>query len=558
MTYPVSPESPAYDLAALLPDAVRALGPGADAWPSPLSERLSDAGYGVQSVTCSLDDALVNASETQLYLTCRRASDGAWVGWLVGPPATHGRRQVWQFGGPAPGRKLWGRDEVHSAVGLQAGHSAVWLLVQPLLLLKPLQLDADDVSASPERRAWSRLARLALTERTDLGWVLVYAILSGLLALTVPAAVQTLVNTVAFTALLQPLIVLAVIFGAALTYGAVSRCLQVVVIEHLQQRLFVRVAADFVRRLPRLARGHADPTLVHRYFEFVALQKTTATLLVGGLDVVLQTAIGIVVLAFYHPWLLAIDALLIALLGVALLGLGRVALSTSLRESDAKYALAATLHHLASGEPASMEAADRGVEAYLVARARHFRIALGQHILCTSTGVLTSVLLLGVGGWLVLEKQLSLGKLVAAEIIVAAIASGTSKLGKHAEALYDLLTSVEKLGKIVDKPLVVAEVSALPTPSWPPSIPPATSPAAKFGRWSLYLMPVFGAVLLALPWQQSARGDGRVIAYAPVEREQAVEAPIDGRVVSWSVQEGSPVKAGDRLVDLMDNDPNLL
>ena len=66
------------------------------------------------------------------------------------------------------------------------------------------------------------------------------------------------------------------------------------------------------------------------------------------------------------------------------------------------------------------------------------------------------------------------------------------------------------------------------------------------------------AVLLAAPWQQNLTGSGRVVAYAPAERQQLVEAPIDGRIVKWWVQEGSVVKAGDPLLEISDIDPNLV
>jgi membrane fusion protein, adhesin transport system len=63
-------------------------------------------------------------------------------------------------------------------------------------------------------------------------------------------------------------------------------------------------------------------------------------------------------------------------------------------------------------------------------------------------------------------------------------------------------------------------------------------------------------VALALaPWQQSVSGQGRVIAYAPVERRQSVDAPVAGRIVRWFVQEGATVVAGQELVEISDNDP---
>jgi biotin carboxyl carrier protein len=68
----------------------------------------------------------------------------------------------------------------------------------------------------------------------------------------------------------------------------------------------------------------------------------------------------------------------------------------------------------------------------------------------------------------------------------------------------------------------------------------------------------FVAALVWTPWQQSLTGSGRVIAYAPLERQQPVEAPFSARVVKWHVQEGDHVDKGDPIVDLSDNDPELL
>src|SRR5688500_6993207 len=45
--------------------------------------------------------------------------------------------------------------------------------------------------------------------------------------------------------------------------------------------------------------------------------------------------------------------------------------------------------------------------------------------------------------------------------------------------------------------------------------------------------------LLLVPWQQSARGSGKVMARPPVDREQSIDAPISGRVLNWFVMEGS-------------------
>jgi len=64
--------------------------------------------------------------------------------------------------------------------------------------------------------------------------------------------------------------------------------------------------------------------------------------------------------------------------------------------------------------------------------------------------------------------------------------------------------------------------------------------------------------LFVTPWQQSVAGSGRVIAFAPLERQQAIEAPVSARIDHWYVQEGDHVEVGDRIVDLRDNDPSLI
>lgn len=97
------------------------------------------------------------------------------------------------------------------------------------------------------------------------------------------------------------------------------------------------------------------------------------------------------------------------------------------------------------------------------------------------------------------------------------------------------------------------------------SVPASALPAA--GKiWPLRLLARLLVLCCALgtmglvwvPWQQSIRGEGRVIAYAPLERQQAVEAPMEGRVTHWYVQEGDVVERGAPIADLADNDPEIL
>jgi ABC-type bacteriocin/lantibiotic exporter with double-glycine peptidase domain len=311
-----------------------------------------------------------------------------------------------------------------------------------------------------------RLRSLLWLERDDLKVVFIYAIAAGLLSLATPVAVQALVNTVTFGTLLQPLLVLSILLMAALSFAALLRALNTQVVEVMQQRMFVRVALDASHRIPRVTPETFDrsygPELVNRFFDVLTIQKTFSVFLLDGINLVLQALIGMLVLAFYHPMLLAFDVLLIAATAFIMLVLGQRGTQTAIEESKAKYAVAAWLEELArhplsfrskEGAEHAEQQADVLARRYLSARRRHFGVVFRQVVGSLGLQVVASALLLGLGGWLVIQRQLTLGQLVAAELIVGAVLASFVKFGKHLENYYDLMAALDKLGHLVDLPL---------------------------------------------------------------------------------------------------------
>jgi ABC-type bacteriocin/lantibiotic exporter with double-glycine peptidase domain len=234
----------------------------------------------------------------------------------------------------------------------------------------------------------------------------------------------------------------------------------------IQRRVFARVAADLAYRLPRVRAEAFDaehgPERVNRFFDVLTVQKVGGLLLLDGITVVLQAAFGLLILAFYHPYMLTFDVVLLIVLTFIVFQLGRGAIRTSIRESRAKYAVAGALQEMARADVAfktgrapefAIERADRLTRSYLLARRDHFHILMRQIIFALGTQAVATAALLGLGGWLVIERQLTLGQLVAAELVVATVVGSFTKLGKHLEGWYDLMAAVEKLGHLVDLPL---------------------------------------------------------------------------------------------------------
>lgn len=389
---------------------------------------------------------------------------------------------------------------------------------------------ADPVSSG------SRLLSLVRLERDDVGVVVIYAAGVGLLSLATPLGVQFLVNTVAFGALLQPLVVLTLLVLGGLTLESLLRALQAWVIERIQQRIFVRVALDVAHRIPRVEQssldGHHPPELVNRFFDVVTLQKGAAELLSEGVSIVLSALVGMSILAFYHPFLLAFDVALIAGLALVVFVLGRRGVATSIDESAAKYAVAAWLEDaavhrntLALGDGARyvVERAESLTRDWLEQRRRHFSVVFRQSTGALALRAVASAALLGLGGWLVLSRQLTLGQLVAAELVVSSVVAGFAKLGKAFESFYDLVTAAEKVGHLVELDVVHDHGSELASTPRPLDV-------ALSGEIDLHLVPGSRTVI------HGAAGAGKSTL---ADVLAAVREPCNGRVTV----DGAP--AGD-------------
>jgi ABC-type bacteriocin/lantibiotic exporter with double-glycine peptidase domain len=307
-----------------------------------------------------------------------------------------------------------------------------------------------------EARPFSRVLEILKPERRDIFIVVLFAVTVSILSLATPIAVETLVNTVAFGVLIWPVVVISLVLMACLGVAAALKAMQVFVVECLQQRLFVRVVADYSRHIPALRLENLDrsngPELANRFFDVLTLQKSIASLLLDGVAVLVMMVVGMVVLAFYHPFLVFL----------LLFGLGFGGVRTCLDESIAKYQTAAWLQEMfrclrtvktSAGQNFAFTRSNSLAESYIVMRRKHFRVVWRQTLFALGLQVAASTILLGLGGWLVINRQLTLGQLVAAELIVSVIVGSVAKLGKHAETFYDLLASAEKLSRVTDLPV---------------------------------------------------------------------------------------------------------
>lgn len=415
-------------------------------------------GLNMESVLLT-PTAAANASAPQTPLLTSLSDGCGWIvlcgfrGDKVRAALAQGEVIEERYVKPADVGKLLGRSD--AAI-------SDWLLVQAQAPLENAVSHDHHAHMPPFRR----LLELLRADRNDLWLLLGLALGSGLLALASPVAVQALVNTVAMGGMGQPLLVLATILFFFLSFAGAVYVLESYLVEIVQRRIFVRLATDLAYRLPRVRSDAYDKQhgaeLVNRFFDVLTLQKAGSSLLLDGLSTVVQTCVGLIMLAFYHPFLLAFDVVLLLAISAIVFLLGRGAVATAIQESISKYALVAWLESVAGniqtfkfGNGAAMAASrtDQLALDYLAAKRQHYRVILGQVIGSVALYAIASTALLAIGGYLVIDGHLTLGQLVAAELIVSSALLALIKFGKHLEGFYDLMAGTDKIGHLLDLPL---------------------------------------------------------------------------------------------------------
>ena len=315
---------------------------------------------------------------------------------------------------------------------------------------------------SPQRR----MLRFLKLEKRDIWSLVIFGFVVGVLDLATPLVVEQVVTTVGFASLTQPLVWLAVLLFAILTLSAIIKALQFFIVEILQRRIFVRVVGDLSERLPRLERAAMDgihgPEMANRFFDVMTIQKSTASLLVEVLSLVIQSITGLVLLAIYSPFLLAYDIALLMAMTVFLYALGRNAVRTAIEESLVKYRVAHWLQDVI-GNPTAFQVhgagdlvvdrSNRLTVEYLTARRSHFAVLMRQTLFAMLLYAVSISALLSLGVWLVIrEESLTIGQLVASISVVALVVGAFAKIGKSLEAFYDLMSAVDKVGHLIDLP----------------------------------------------------------------------------------------------------------
>ena len=313
---------------------------------------------------------------------------------------------------------------------------------------------------------WQRFVSLVKLEKKDIFQIFYYAIFGGVVALTLPLGIQAIINLIQGAQVSTSWIVLVILVTMGVIFSGGLQLMQLRIIETIQQRIFLRSSFELSYRFPKIKmtelRNHYPPELANRFFDTLTIQKGLSKILIDVPTALLQIVFALILLSFYHPFFIIFGILLLLLIYIVFKFTAQKGLETSLVESKNKYKVAHWIQEVArtvvsfklSGNTnLALNKNDALVSKYLEARENHFKILLLQFTQMIGFKVVVTASLLLIGGALVLNQEMNIGQFVAAEIIILLVIASVEKLIVGLESFYDVLTSIEKIGQVVDKDL---------------------------------------------------------------------------------------------------------
>lgn len=312
----------------------------------------------------------------------------------------------------------------------------------------------------------ARLIQLILTDRKDIVSIYFFAIMSGLVQLSLPLGVQAIISFVLGATMVTSIYVLIFVIVLGVFLVGAFQINQMKIIEKIQQNIFVRNTYLFSEVIPQLdlmkSNNYYLPEKITRFFDVMSVQKGISKLLLDIPIASIQIIFGLLLLSFYHPIFIAFGFLLLLFLVLILWFTGKKGVETNYVVSTHKYEVAAWFGEIARlvksfkfrhGTKLNIDKADEKSEKYINARTKHFKVLLVQYKALVLFKVLITATMLAVGTYLLLSQQLNIGEFIAAEIVILSIIGAVEKLIGSISNVYDVITGLEKLSSVIDSPL---------------------------------------------------------------------------------------------------------
>lgn len=308
---------------------------------------------------------------------------------------------------------------------------------------------------------FKKLVEIVTSEKKEVYNIYIFAIFSGIIQLSLPLGVQSIIGFVLGGTFSTSLIVLISLVISGVLFSGILQIQQMKIVEKIQQKIYHRYAFIFKKNLIDVDIQKGDnvyfPEIMNRFLDVTTLQKGISKILLDIPIATIQIFLGLIIVAIYHPLFLVLVVIMLVIIITVFYLTSKKGLETSIKESSYKYATASWLEEIARLiyhfkiqriHKLSGNKIDEKIANYLDYRTKHFKILLFQYKNLVFLKIMITATMLIVGTYLLLNQQLNVGQFVAAELIILTMISSVEKIIQNLETFYDLLTSLDKLHTI--------------------------------------------------------------------------------------------------------------
>ncbi len=322
------------------------------------------------------------------------------------------------------------------------------------------------------RTPWQRLVEMLHVERSTINYIFLYAGFIGVIGLSLPLGTSAVFNLLANGAMYSSTYILIAAILIGIVVGGMLLMGQLALVEYLEQKIFIKAAIGFAYRLPRIKKkefeGEDPRELVNRFFDVLTIQKGLTKLLIDIVASGVLIFFSAILLSFYHPIFIGFGIFTIACIVVIIAIYYRRGVETSIEESEYKYEVVAYLENVADnldayrGQKLEMDKiakmTDEITSKYVEARNDHFSILkrMFASAIVLRTTLMGALLLLG--SYFVVQREMTFGQFVAAEVIIVQISYAVEKLMTSLNTVFDMVTGSEKLAVVTDMELEEGEL----------------------------------------------------------------------------------------------------
>jgi ATP-binding cassette subfamily B protein len=311
-----------------------------------------------------------------------------------------------------------------------------------------------------------RIFKLLSLDKSDIYDIYIFSIFAGLVSLSLPLGIQSIIGFVMAASMSDSIIVLVFLVVLGTFLNGLLQIRQLQLIEKIEQKIFVRYALEYGSRIPKLdisvLESYYLPELVNRFFDVTTLQKSLRKILIDIPAAIIQVVLGTILLAFYHPLFIAFGLILLFFIIVIIRFTSNNGFKTSLETSDYKYKVAAWFEEIARGVKTfkfaqsttlNIDKTDVLLNGYLKARTSHFKVLEIQYWSLIMFKLLITAAMLILGVTLLVDQEINIGQFIAADIVILSIITSVEKLVNSMDQVYESLTAVEKLNKVAEAKL---------------------------------------------------------------------------------------------------------